>query len=130
MAPNVAATALVGLKFTLREAHESPDCIKRIELIGVARMVKHSISHGELTKTTASTGTAAIMGQHSENPQSRKLLRIVFMSLLQASRKIIQEKFAAVPISAQLTFWQNARKSLHFDEGEHWINLVSLRRNR
>ena len=53
MAPNVAATALAGLKFTLRKAHESPDCIKRIELIGVARMVKHSISHGELTKTTA-----------------------------------------------------------------------------
>ena len=95
------ASVLAGLNLYWSEHHKSPllQWEKRLELFTVAKMAKQSISLSELTRTEGGQRVASLMGGLSEETASKIVISILFVSVGQAARKTLLDKFPTTQIT-------------------------------
>ena len=128
------ASAWAGLNLYWSEPHESllVEWEKWLELFTVALMAKASVSLSRLTRTEGGEWVAFLTGGFSEEAASRKVISIPFLSIGQAARKILLNKFPMIQIAIITlpVFCINVSKVWLWNRIELWTDFVSSLKNR
>ena len=82
--------------------HQEPSLLewkKWLEIFTVAMMAKQSISFSRLTRVEMGRRFLNLMGGPSQEAAKEKMIRFLFLSICQDSRKTLLDKFPAIQIA-------------------------------